>query len=72
MLRIFMGNLQDTLIETIEKDYLEIKKIDIPKEKRKESNILLKRIETAKSLFIGKDEYLTRLAIIENEIKANK
>jgi hypothetical protein len=67
-----MGNLQDTLIETIEKDYLDIKEMDIPKDKRKESNILLKRIETAKNLFTNKDEYLKRLSIIENEIKANK
>ena len=67
-----MGNLQDTLLETIEKDYLIIKDIDNPKDKRKESNLLLKRIETAKNLFLNKEEYLKRLSLIENEIKANK
>lgn len=72
MLVRFMGNLQETLIETIEKDFDDIAQIDDSKVKRKEFNILLKRIETAKNLLVSNEVFVKRLIIIENKIKATR
>jgi hypothetical protein len=70
MLRSFMGNLQETLIETIEKDFKEILTLEDPKVQRKEFNILLKRIITAKNLLASNVLLLKSLTNIESKIKA--
>ena len=70
MLRRFMGNLQDTLVETIEKDYEDIQAIEDSKSQRKEYNILLKRVETAKNLLGSNEDLLKKIIDIESKIKA--
>jgi hypothetical protein len=70
MLRRFMGNLQDTLVETIEKDYEDIQAIEDSKSQRKECNILLKRVETAKNLLGSNKDLLKKIIDIESKIKA--
>jgi len=56
-----MSTLQETLIETITKDLSDIEQIDPAHEKakRKELNLLLKRIEVAMKL-VGSDEILLK------------
>jgi len=67
-----MSNLQEILIETIEKDFTEILNIEDSKSQRKETNILSKRIDMAKDLVASNPDLLARVVLIEAKIKASK
>jgi len=67
-----MANLQDTLIETIERDFKEIQILEDTKTQRKEFNILMKRIEAAKNLLESNEKLSKKLLLIENLVQAKK
>jgi hypothetical protein len=62
-----MTSLQDRLIESMIKDLENIKNFDEGKTLRKECSLLLKRIESAKKLFI--DDKILTSKLLDIEIK---
>jgi hypothetical protein len=65
-----MATLQERLIETMAKDYENIKEFDDGKTLRKERSLLLKRIESAKKLFFTDKNLAGQLIEIENKTLA--
>jgi len=63
-----MSTLQEKLIETIEKDFAEVKEIIEEKQKRKQTSMLLVRIKSAKKVLAGNDEMLKRINKLEKDI----
>lgn len=63
-----MASLQQRLIETIINDFEKIKTLEPGKDQRNECNLLLKRIESAKKLFIGDSELTSKLLEIDKRI----
>ncbi len=62
-----MASLQERLVETMAKDYENIKEYDEGKVLRKERSLLLKRIESAKKLFFEDQQLAIKLTEIENK-----
>ncbi|MFT6633246.1 MAG: hypothetical protein ACJAS4_003216 [Bacteriovoracaceae bacterium] len=63
-----MSTLQEKLIETIEKDFAEVKELTEEKQKRKQTSMLLVRIKSAKKVLAGNDEMLKRINKLEKDI----
>jgi hypothetical protein len=63
-----MSTLQEKLIETIEKDFAEVKELTEEKQKRKQTSMLLVRIKSAKKVLAGNDEMLKRINKLETDI----
>ena len=62
-------SFQERIIDTIANDFELIKSFDNAKEIRKECSLLLKRVESAKKLFVENQLILQRLADIERQIE---
>lgn len=67
-----MASFQQRIIETILADFEKIKTMPADKTQRNECNILLKRIESAKKLFLADIELTAKLLDIEKKINALK
>ena len=67
-----MASLQQRLIETIINDFEKIKALGPGKDQRNECNLLLKRIESAKKLFVGDSELTSQFLEIEKKINVLK
>ncbi len=67
-----MASFQERIIETILTDFEQIKTMPADKKQRNECNLLLKRLESAKKLFLDDRETSLRLLDIENRIKVVK
>ena len=68
-----MANLKETIVESMIKDLANIKDFEEGKNLRKECSLLLKRIESAKKLFVDDYEMISKLNEIEmttNNLKA--
>ena len=63
-----MSNLKQRIIESILKDFENIKEFDSGKTLRKERSLLLKRVESAKKLFIDDLQISNELLEIERLI----
>jgi hypothetical protein len=64
-----MSSLQERLIESMVKDFEDIKEFEEGKGLRKESALLLKRIISAKELLSGNKDLLTILEDLEAKTK---
>ncbi len=69
-----MSALQETLIETITKDLADIEQIapSHEKAKRKELNLLLKRIDVAKKLVASDEKLASELSVLEKKAQSLK
>ena len=67
-----MASFQQRIIETILTDFDQIKTMPADKNQRNECNILLKRIESAKKLFLADSEMTSKLLEIEKKINSFK
>tara|TARA_R110000868_G_scaffold117600_11_gene312369 strand:+ start:32877 stop:33089 length:213 start_codon:yes stop_codon:yes gene_type:complete len=63
-----MASFQERLIETIMSDFENIKSLGPGKVQRNECNLLLKRIESAKKLFLDDQDSSARLEKIERSV----
>ncbi len=63
-----MSTLVETLVETIAKDLLEVQNLEDPKTLRKESSILLKRIESAQKLVSNNEALKKKLEDIKKRL----
>lgn len=67
-----MTSFKERIIETIIQDLENIKTLEAGKNQRNECNLLLKRIESAKKLFLEDQEQNSKLLEIEKKVKALK
>jgi len=67
-----MATLLETLIETITKDLANIKLFEDNKQIRKETSLLLSRIESARKIAVSDENLLTTLSSLEKEAKLLK
>jgi len=67
-----MASFQERILETIQTDFEQIKKMPADKNQRNECNILLKRIESAKKLCLADASLTAKLVDIEKKINSFK
>jgi hypothetical protein len=64
-----MGTMLENLIETINKDFLVLKEMSDPKQKRKEASLLRQRIDSAQKLLSSDKEKIKQLEEIKQKLK---
>lgn len=67
-----MANLLNTLIETIQKDIETLNNVEKDKHFRKESSLILSRIESAKKLVSSDNSLSTKLECLEQLLMSLK
>ena len=67
-----MSSLQEVLVESMLKDFENIKQFEIGKSLRKEYSLLSKRIESAKKLLANDNNLLLKVEQLELKMKTIK
>jgi hypothetical protein len=64
-----MGTMLENLIETINKDFLSLENLTDPKQKRKESSLLIQRIDSAQKLLMGDQDKISLLDQLKEKLR---
>ena len=67
-----MSNFQERLIESMIKDFEEVKSLEDSKAIRKECALLIKRVESARKLLSSDDALTSQLEDIESKVLSLK